>query len=133
MKRGGSLIIMPQGSHGFLASPATIMQSLHAYYSDIASARGPASCRHHVEGAVFPMSQPSSQKTEGRASRAGGSARAETNGQPAALKQACQHAAARDGIHPLSRSFETLLKGSRRAAKHHHTHHQLQLQTGSVC
>ena len=34
------------------------------------------------------------------------------NAQPAAAKQARQHAAAREGIHPLSRSFETLLKGN---------------------
>lgn len=108
------------------------MQTLHPHCPDLASSYGHASCRHHVEASMFPVSQSSLQKTEGRASRAGVSVRAEANGQPAAVKQARQQAAARDGIHPLSRSFETLLKGVCRPARHHRTHHQLQVETGSI-
>ena len=64
-----------------------------------------------MEGAVPAASPPSSQRAEGRATRAG--ARAEPGVQPVAVKQARLQAAAREGIHPLSRSFEALLKGTR--------------------
>ena len=64
-----------------------------------------------MEPAVVPVSPPSSQRSEGRSTRAYMGVRAESNVQPAIAKQARQHAAAREGIHPLSRSYETLLKG----------------------
>ncbi len=61
---------------------------------------------------MAPVSPPSSQRSEGRSTRVYMGARAESYVQPATAKQARQHVAAREGIHPLSRSFETLLKGN---------------------
>ena len=84
-----------------------------------------------MEAAVSPASPPSSHRAEGRATRASVSARADPNVQPVALKQARQHAAAREGIHALSRSFEALLKGTSSLATQQRTQTcRLQLQDG---
>ena len=59
------------------------------------------------------VSVPGSQRADSRAPRytPGSTTRGEAGLQAAPLKQVRQQGVARTGIHPLSRSFETLLKG----------------------
>ncbi|CAK0779799.1 hypothetical protein CVIRNUC_004855 [Coccomyxa viridis] len=64
--------------------------------------------REHAEGAASSAAQGPAQKTDARAVRAPPSASTQT--EPSILSPSRRQSTARTGIHPLSRSFESLLK-----------------------